>query len=655
MSGLAGGQRGSAYARSAAFAAAYLLAVWLGRLTVLAGTSLNLAWPAAGVAVVWFAAQRAAGTGWLDSAVLVAVTVVVDAATGTPPLLAACFAAANTAQVWTFVLVFGWWCPQLWGGGGSAALTELRQLSRLIAAAVLSALVGTVIGPTAAWLQAADWSWPATVVWLCRNVASEIVIGAVGLRLGRSLSAWRIRGRTGVRTATRLMLQPVARPAELILAVSASLVGYLLFFRILQGLPLAFPLLTLTVWVALRFDTTVTALHNLAAGVVAVLFTLAGDGPFAAVLDPRLRALVVQGYLAMVAIVGLTLTLGREEREWLLRQVRRQAAESADHADRVQVLARASRALFTTDDARAAICAAACEISTAHAAYLLEPDGQDGVASTAHFGEGTRPLRISAAEMESTVTAAVLAGAGFLFLPDAEADPRLSARAREGFRLASAAWQPVVVHGGQPAGVITLIWHEPIDALPAYVPAMLETLAAEAATAIEREDLLARLALAAERDPLTGLANRRRWDEVADVEIARARRTGAPLTFLLADLDHFKRYNDTQGHLNGDILLRDFADAAAGCLREVDTIARWGGEEFVLALPGCTGLEAVVVADRIRAAVPRGQTCTIGIAQWHPDLTAAQALARADAALYQGKRLGRNASVIASPELSNTL
>ncbi len=201
--------------------------------------------------------------------------------------------------------------------------------------------------------------------------------------------------------------------------------------------------------------------------------------------------------------------------------------------------------------------------------------------------------------------------------------------------------------GQRTVGVLGVFWREVRHELPEHVLPVLQTLTGEVAHAAERAELLQRLADAAERDTLTGLANRRRWDDVIATEVARAGRTGAPLSVAVIDLDHFKRYNDGHGHLGGDALLREFAAAAQECLREVDVIARWGGEEFVVALPGCAAPDAVTVADRIRAAVPRGQSCTIGVAQWRPGLLAHDVVARADAALYAGKEQGRDRTVVA--------
>ncbi|MFC7572461.1 GGDEF domain-containing protein [Klenkia terrae] len=214
--------------------------------------------------------------------------------------------------------------------------------------------------------------------------------------------------------------------------------------------------------------------------------------------------------------------------------------------------------------------------------------------------------------------------------------------------MASAAWQPAVLGEDKVVALIGILWRQPVDVFCATTRGVLQVLGNEAARAIERGNHLAELARAADRDQLTGLANRRRWDEMSTIEVARAQRSRLPLTLLLLDLDHFKAYNDTFGHAAGDVLLHDFAAAATECLRDGDLIARWGGEEFVVALPDCTDEEARPVAERIIAAVPFGQSATVGIAQWCRGETAQDTLARADAALYAGKDAGRARAVLAA-------
>jgi diguanylate cyclase (GGDEF)-like protein len=115
------------------------------------------------------------------------------------------------------------------------------------------------------------------------------------------------------------------------------------------------------------------------------------------------------------------------------------------------------------------------------------------------------------------------------------------------------------------------------------------------------------------------------------------------------DLDHFKRYNDSNGHQGGDRLLKSAAAAWTAQLRQVDVLARYGGEEFIALLPGCGATAAADVLQRLRAATPDGQTFSAGIATWDGQETAEQLIARADAALYQAKEAGRDRSVVAQP------
>jgi diguanylate cyclase (GGDEF)-like protein len=100
--------------------------------------------------------------------------------------------------------------------------------------------------------------------------------------------------------------------------------------------------------------------------------------------------------------------------------------------------------------------------------------------------------------------------------------------------------------------------------------------------------------------------------------------------------------NDTRGHNDGDALLRNFAVAAAAVLRLEDVFARWGGEEFIVALPDTTAEQAAHILDRVRCSVPAGQTCSIGHTTWIPGETLTETVTRADGALYEVKNTGRN-------------
>lgn len=164
---------------------------------------------------------------------------------------------------------------------------------------------------------------------------------------------------------------------------------------------------------------------------------------------------------------------------------------------------------------------------------------------------------------------------------------------------------------------------------------------------------LAALADLALRDPLTGLANRRAFEEALRREVARARRSGAPLSVAVLDVDRFKRVNDAHGHAAGDAVLAAVAARAAAALREGDLLARVGGEEFAALLPGAGPEAGAEVAERVRAAVAAapveaaGQrlavTASLGCAALSPDdADGAALLARADARLYDAKRSGRD-------------
>ncbi|MET0558663.1 MAG: sensor domain-containing diguanylate cyclase [Solirubrobacterales bacterium] len=158
----------------------------------------------------------------------------------------------------------------------------------------------------------------------------------------------------------------------------------------------------------------------------------------------------------------------------------------------------------------------------------------------------------------------------------------------------------------------------------------------------ERESLLHEVEQLARSDALTGLPNRRALDEVLPREMARARRSEAPLCLAIIDLDLFKAYNDTHGHMGGDVLLRDCAIAWDGELRGEDLLVRFGGEEFLIVLPDCGLDDAAEIVERLRAATPEEQTCSAGLVRWDPAESVADVLARADAALYEAKGAGRD-------------
>lgn len=143
-------------------------------------------------------------------------------------------------------------------------------------------------------------------------------------------------------------------------------------------------------------------------------------------------------------------------------------------------------------------------------------------------------------------------------------------------------------------------------------------------------------------DELTGLPNRRAWNDELPRALERARRRGEPVAVAILDLDHFKRYNDTYGHPAGDHLLKAATAAWHSVLRDVDVIARYGGEEFVVLLPAAGTGDGYRALARALAATPLRQTFSAGLAVWDGEETSDELLQRADAALYVAKGAGRN-------------
>jgi diguanylate cyclase (GGDEF)-like protein len=179
------------------------------------------------------------------------------------------------------------------------------------------------------------------------------------------------------------------------------------------------------------------------------------------------------------------------------------------------------------------------------------------------------------------------------------------------------------------------------------------SLASHAVIALENARLHQIVERQALVDGLTGIANRRHCEDALTAEIARADRLGTPLTLVLADLDDFKAINDRHGHAVGDDVLREFAAVVHATIRESDLAGRWGGEEFLLLLPGADAEGGAHLADRVRRklaehaflgrdGVPFTVTCSFGVAPHSSGSDERELFANADRALYRAKRRGKN-------------
>jgi diguanylate cyclase (GGDEF)-like protein len=167
------------------------------------------------------------------------------------------------------------------------------------------------------------------------------------------------------------------------------------------------------------------------------------------------------------------------------------------------------------------------------------------------------------------------------------------------------------------------------------------------------EELLSKASKLEEKasvDFLTKLYNREKFDSFLDYEISKNNRyENQYLSILLLDIDHFKKVNDTFGHLVGDTILKEIAKILTVCSRDSDIVARWGGEEFILLLPQTNIEQATIVAEKLRVTIENHKfetvprvTCSIGISQFHKKETKKSLFERADEALYKAKEKGRN-------------
>jgi diguanylate cyclase (GGDEF)-like protein len=152
-------------------------------------------------------------------------------------------------------------------------------------------------------------------------------------------------------------------------------------------------------------------------------------------------------------------------------------------------------------------------------------------------------------------------------------------------------------------------------------------------------------------DALTGIANRRAFDEQMEYVRRDVQRSGRSNAVIMIDVDHFKQYNDNRGHLDGDQFLRDVSTAWKEVLRDNDLLARFGGEEFVVLLRDCPIEGALECADRLRSVVPGGMTCSAGVAAFQSDEDNNTLMARVDLALYRAKTEGRNQTIRADEKL----
>jgi diguanylate cyclase (GGDEF)-like protein/PAS domain S-box-containing protein len=318
--------------------------------------------------------------------------------------------------------------------------------------------------------------------------------------------------------------------------------------------------------------------------------------------------------------------------------------------DELNAIAAVTRAVSHSDpdEARRTICDVAIGVTGASSAALWEADHDGVLHATCTQGRPGIPEVIGHDQPDNGSRVVWQTGQP-LFVSQAVGSRHVDQRILHslvGSSDASLYFQPIADSTGV-QGVLVLSWTPSMAELPPATTPLLAVLGGEAAMAIQRADLLGQLAELSRTDELTGLPNRRAWEELLDREMRVARRTGQPLSTVMLDLDFFKAYNDQHGHQGGDRLLWLAAHLWRDSLRETDVLARWGGEEFGLLLPGCDAASAEQLVDRLHEVPLDGVTFSAGIAEWDGAASSEALIGESDAALYAAKHAGRNRTHIA--------
>ncbi|WP_298801658.1 EAL domain-containing protein [uncultured Pseudokineococcus sp.] len=606
------------WARSLGTAALLLAACLLGRHLRPEGTLFSLLWPAAGLAVWWFAARRPARVRALDAGLLLAVVWLAHVVTGSSPALAG----VNLVHGLVGARALRW-CCRLPADGRLGLARPGRLLAASAVAGGASGLLSTAVG------AAIGLDVLSTLVQISlRNTAGTFLVLVLVLALERP---------GGVR---ELVSGP--RLGEWAVLVAVGVLTYLAAFAWLPQLPLAFSVFPMLAWSGSRMGLPRTAVLSVLLDVLAVAVAVLGDGVFFAGLSTlTARAAVVQLFLVLTVLVSVLLATSQEER-----------------GRAVASLAQARAALAASIDA-ALIGNGVLVVGGAAAGRLLHPNpalqrllgvpaqdpGADGAAAPAvSWFAHLRPEDLATVRQVLEEVTATTRDTWTGELAHVRADSSLV------WAQVHLSALPSPVAPGLLAGAGDRV------ALPAPGAPHERVVVAQFLDVTARKDAEAQLVHLALHDELTGLPNRVLLRDHVALALAAARRSGALVALVFLDLDDFKSVNDSLGHEAGDRVLRVTAQRLGEAVRASDTVARIGGDEFVVCCPEVDSAQhAEEVAARLLEAVGRpvlldGRLVAVGASA---GLTvsgagddAGELLRRSDTAMYAAKRSGRGRTAV---------
>jgi len=337
------------------------------------------------------------------------------------------------------------------------------------------------------------------------------------------------------------------------------------------------------------------------------------------------------------AIVGLVAEHG-------VRTTRRHGEDEAQRARMLDRLVQTHTAIAMSDfgfeDLLQTVVEEALALTGADGAVVELPEGRDMVYRAVAGAAG--PFSGRRLPQDGSASGHCLATVEPLVVADAYSDDRFDHEASRQVGARSLVVVPLI-HAGRPAGVLKVYSAVP-GAVGVDEARVLGLLGNVIGTGIARAELLSTMTQHASTDALTGLANRRSWDEQLTRAIAHAERTHETLSVAVCDVDDLKEINDRRGHGAGDELLRDIADRWRADARAADLIARIGGDEFAVLLPGADEAGAHDVVERLIGALPDGTSVSFGIAEWDLREDGVSLMARADLRMYDEKRRNKSRS-----------